>query len=52
VLIISSETSELIGLADRIMVMREGRIVAQLPGNEATEEDILRLAMGTKEEQQ
>lgn len=52
VLIISSETTELIGLADRIMVMRDGRIVAQLPGKKATEEDILRLALGTKEEQQ
>lgn len=52
VLIISSEMIELIGLADRIMVMREGRIVAQLPGNKATEEGILKLAMGTKEEQQ
>jgi ABC-type sugar transport system ATPase subunit len=52
VLIISSETIELIGLADRMMVMRDGRIVAQLPANKATEEDILRLALGTKEEQQ
>ena len=52
VLIISSETPELIGLADRIMVMRLGRIVGQVSGHTATEEDILRLAMGTTEKQQ
>ncbi|PJJ65154.1 sugar ABC transporter ATP-binding protein [Compostimonas suwonensis] len=51
VLIISSEMPELIGLADRILVMREGRIVGQLAGDEATEEDILRLALGSDEEQ-
>ena len=45
-LVISSEMPELLGLADRLLVMAEGRIVADLPRAEATEERILDLAMG------
>jgi L-arabinose transport system ATP-binding protein len=45
-LVISSEMPELLGLADRILVMAGGRIVADLPRAEATEERILNLAMG------
>jgi L-arabinose transport system ATP-binding protein len=45
-LVISSEMPELLGLADRILVMAGGRIVANLPRGEATEERILDLAMG------
>jgi L-arabinose transport system ATP-binding protein len=43
-LVISSELPEVIGLADRIVVMREGRVAGELPGG-ATEEQILALAM-------
>ena len=45
-LVISSEMPELLGLADRLLVMAAGRIVADLPRAEATEERILDLAMG------
>ena len=45
-LVISSEMPELLGLADRLLVMAEGRIAADLPRAEATEERILDLAMG------
>jgi len=43
-LIISSELPEVIGLADRIVVMKEGRITGELPAR-ASEEEILSLAM-------
>ena len=44
-LVISSEMPELLGLADRILVMAGGRVVAELPRQEASEERILNLAM-------
>jgi general nucleoside transport system ATP-binding protein len=37
VLLVSSELSEIMGLSDRILVMYEGRIVADLPAAHATE---------------
>ncbi|HVL20808.1 MAG TPA: ATP-binding cassette domain-containing protein, partial [Amaricoccus sp.] len=46
IVVISSEMQELIGLADRVIVMRRGRIVGELAGTAATEEAIVRLAMG------
>ncbi|MDD5622626.1 MAG: sugar ABC transporter ATP-binding protein [Actinomycetota bacterium] len=45
IIFISSELSEIIGLSDNIVVMREGRITGFLKGEEATEEKILTLAM-------
>ncbi|MEV0918808.1 sugar ABC transporter ATP-binding protein [Streptomyces sp. NPDC049967] len=44
-LVISSELTELLGLADRVVVMQEGRITGELNHDEATEESILALAM-------
>jgi putative multiple sugar transport system ATP-binding protein len=41
VLFISSEMPELLGMCDRIYVMSEGRIVAELPREEATQEAIM-----------
>jgi ABC-type sugar transport system ATPase subunit len=46
VLLISSELTELLGLAHRILVMRDGRIVAELDGRTATQESVLRYALG------
>ncbi len=46
VVVISSEMQELIGLADRILVMRQGRILGEAAGAEMTEETIVRYAMG------
>jgi ribose transport system ATP-binding protein len=46
VLVISSELPELLGLCHRIAVMREGRIVGELPGSAATEESVMHLAAG------
>jgi ABC-type sugar transport system ATPase subunit len=44
VIVISSELPEVLAIADRILVMREGRITAELSGAEATEEQIMRYA--------
>jgi len=46
VVVVSSELSEIIGLCDRIVVMREGRIAGELPANSASEEQLIRLAVG------
>ncbi|MDH6135216.1 ABC-type sugar transport system ATPase subunit [Kitasatospora sp. MAA4] len=44
-LVISSELPEVLGLADRVVVMQNGRITGELSRSEATEERILSLAM-------
>jgi L-arabinose transport system ATP-binding protein len=44
-LVISSELPEVLGLADRVVVMQNGRITGELDRSEATEERILSLAM-------
>ena len=44
-LVVSSEMPELLGLADRILVMAGGRVVAEMPREQASEERILSLAM-------
>ncbi|MBM3832497.1 MAG: sugar ABC transporter ATP-binding protein [Verrucomicrobia bacterium] len=44
VIVISSDLPEVLAIADRILVMREGRIVGEVAGSEATEEKIMRLA--------
>ncbi|MBW7889449.1 MAG: sugar ABC transporter ATP-binding protein [Chitinophagaceae bacterium] len=47
IIVISSELPEVLGLSDRILVMREGRIQAELTANEATQEKIMQYAMNT-----
>ena len=44
VLMVSSEFPELLGMADRIIVMRGGRVVGEIPGAEANQERILEYA--------
>ncbi len=46
VLLISSELPEILGLAHRILVMRDGRIVAELQAQQTDQETILRYALG------
>ena len=45
ILMVSSELPEVLGLADRIIVMQNGRITGELARAEATEEGVLALAM-------
>ena len=44
VMFVSSEMPEVMGIADRIIVMCDGRITGELQSGEATQEEILRLA--------
>ncbi len=41
VIMISSEMPEILGMSDRIYVMNEGRMVAEMPASEATQEKIM-----------
>ncbi len=43
-LVVSSDLPEVLTLADRVVVMAEGRLTGELPGDTADEESILRLA--------
>ncbi|MBA4607799.1 sugar ABC transporter ATP-binding protein [Aeromicrobium sp. Marseille-Q0843] len=49
VLMVSSELPEVIGMSDRVLVMRDGRLAGELPGG-SDEETILSLAAGLDEE--
>ena len=44
IIMISSEMSELIGMADRIMVMCDGRVTGFIDGKDANQENIMALA--------
>lgn len=46
VVLISSELSEIIGLAHRVLVMRQGQVAAELAGEEITERRIIYAAFG------
>ncbi|CUH39018.1 Ribose import ATP-binding protein RbsA [Jannaschia seosinensis] len=46
VIVISSEMQEVIGLADRVLVMRQGRLAGELSRPDINEDRIVRLAMG------
>ncbi|WP_236717960.1 sugar ABC transporter ATP-binding protein [Actinoplanes sp. TFC3] len=46
VVMVSSELPEVLGMADRIVVLREGHVTAQLTRAEATEESVMYAAMG------
>jgi ABC-type sugar transport system ATPase subunit len=50
VLLISSEIEEILGLAHRVLVMRRGRLVAELTGDEITESAVLAAAFSEREE--
>jgi rhamnose transport system ATP-binding protein len=48
VLMISSDLPEVLGMADRILVMREGRLVGELSREQAGEEAVMSLATGQR----
>jgi L-arabinose transport system ATP-binding protein len=45
VILISSELPEIIGLSDRIIIMKDGRISGEILRNDATEERVMQYAM-------
>ncbi|SMX41498.1 sugar ABC transporter ATP-binding protein [Actibacterium lipolyticum] len=46
VIMVSSEIPEILGMSDRAIIMREGRIVAELDGDDLTPETLVRHAAG------
>ncbi|CAH0123015.1 sugar ABC transporter ATP-binding protein [Microbacterium sp. Bi121] len=51
ILMISSELPEILGMADRVLVMREGRITAEISRSEATSENVMFAATHASEAQ-
>jgi L-arabinose transport system ATP-binding protein len=45
VIVVSSDLAEVIGVTDRVLVMKEGRIVGDLPKAQATPEALIKLAL-------
>ncbi|SAK44054.1 L-arabinose transporter ATP-binding protein [Caballeronia calidae] len=45
VIMVSSDLAEVIGVADRIIVMKEGRIAGELPKADATPDELIKLAL-------
>ena len=46
IIMVSSDMPELVSMSDRVMVMRDGRIAAEVPKDEITEENILKYSIG------
>ena len=46
IVVISSELPELLGLCDRVLVVREGRVAGELGADQMSEEAVMRLASG------
>jgi ABC-type sugar transport system ATPase subunit len=46
VVVVSSEIPEVLGLSHRILVMREGQVVAEFPRGSAREDAVLAAAIG------
>jgi putative xylitol transport system ATP-binding protein len=42
---VSSELEEVLGVSDRILVLRKGRIVSELPCNQATQKKLMMAAV-------
>jgi ribose transport system ATP-binding protein len=51
IVMISSELPEVLGMSDRILVMREGEIVARFEPGEATQESIMRFAAASTQDE-
>lgn len=46
IIIVSSEMPEILGLSDRILVIHNHKITGEFTGKEATQEKIMRCAVG------
>jgi len=51
-IVISSELPEVLEVADRVLVMHEGRVTADLPRGQATEQTIMKAAVSARKNQQ
>lgn len=51
IIMISSEMPEILGMSDNILVMRNGRVSGKLSGGEATQEKIMKYALGEMHDQ-
>jgi len=49
IILISSELPEILGICDRIYVMREGKIVSEMPASEASQEIVMKYIMTEQE---
>jgi putative multiple sugar transport system ATP-binding protein len=49
IILISSELPEILGVCDRIYVMRDGKVVGELPAKDATQELIMTYIMKKQE---
>jgi ABC-type sugar transport system ATPase subunit len=49
ILMISSELNEVLGMSDRVVVLREGRVSGELSGDDITERAVMSLATGVHE---
>jgi rhamnose transport system ATP-binding protein len=49
IILISSDLPEVLAMSDRILVMHEGRITAEIPGASATEEGVMFAATGQRD---
>jgi ABC-type sugar transport system ATPase subunit/ribose/xylose/arabinose/galactoside ABC-type transport system permease subunit len=52
IVMISSELPEILGMCDRVLVMRKGEISAEFPTTEATEEKVMAAALGGRRAEQ
>ena len=52
IVVISSELPELIGVCDRVIVIREGEISGEVAGDAMTEENIMHLASIAERQQE
>jgi ribose transport system ATP-binding protein len=48
IVMVSSDMPEVISMSDRIMVMKDGRIVGEISGEDVTEENVLEYSIGGK----
>jgi ABC-type sugar transport system ATPase subunit len=51
ILLISSELEEVLSMADRVLVMREGRVSGEFSRGEATQESVMTAATGATEQE-
>ncbi|NLJ38916.1 MAG: sugar ABC transporter ATP-binding protein, partial [Candidatus Atribacteria bacterium] len=52
IIMVSSELPELIALSDRVLVVKNGRIITELNDHEITEENIISYAFGVTDDVQ